>query len=391
MPRWHALPGALPDAGGLRGRRCRGGGRGVGGARLQPPGGEPPPLRGGGRRRARRPVPRPARRPAGPARHRALHGPGGARLRLRARRGRRRHQRRAHPGPHGRVARCGPGGPGPRPTRWCPPGRAGPGTRPCSTSERPCAPSGRPRCDRLPGRGRLCAGPRRADPTPTRRPVRPPSAELRAASRARSGRADRACSTRSGEVNRCRLRTGWPPAGGPTLGRRGRGRARRRVARRRRAGRLVRRRERSCSRSRCRFGPARPARCRRASAGEEVDDQAVDLGRLLELEEVPGAVDAPRAREPSGASTGGGVAGQLDAHAPVVAAVQVEGRLGRGLAQAACSASQRRVERPGARAWPGSTRGPRPGWPGRASASFTRRRRPRRRRSPGDQSAHSRR
>ncbi len=90
IPIWHAFMQQLPDGrrvrGGLPGRR----GAGLGGLRVQPPGGQPPPRRGAD---ARRSAARPGRvaRIAG---HRPLHGQSGARLRVRGGRRGRRHEHR---------------------------------------------------------------------------------------------------------------------------------------------------------------------------------------------------------------------------------------------------------------------------------------------------------
>ncbi len=76
------------------------------GPRLQPAGPAAAPGRDGHRGRPRRPRPRTADRPRVLARRRALHGPGGAGLRFRARRGRARHQCRTGRGPSdGRSSR----------------------------------------------------------------------------------------------------------------------------------------------------------------------------------------------------------------------------------------------------------------------------------------------
>ena len=119
-----ALPRPVPDAGRAGRRAGRRGGPLVVRARVQPPGAGPAPHRPGGGARPRRPAARRPRRPARPAGHRAVHGPGRAGLRLRGRPRGGRHQHGAGAGPLGRSPAAAPRGAGGRRRRPSRPGEA---------------------------------------------------------------------------------------------------------------------------------------------------------------------------------------------------------------------------------------------------------------------------
>ena len=151
----------------------------------------------------------PARRrgPAGPAGRRSLHGARRPLLRLRGRRGRRRHQRGTGPGPcRGRRAagaprRHGPGGPARA-------GRGSPGssTRPCSTSG--------PRCARRPVRAARAARCAASAPGGAGR-RRAPAADPGGPARRRDPRAPSPGRTARGGATARRLARGAPCAERP--------------------------------------------------------------------------------------------------------------------------------------------------------------------------------
>ena len=273
VPRYHRVPRSLPDPGGLRRRaawaRWCGPWAGLGYNRRA--------VNLHARRRAwwssatAGALPDDLDRAAGAARRGPVHGPGRAGLRLRARRGRGRHQRGPGAGPAGRPlpragARCRPW-----PTRPCPRAGGGPGTRPCSTWGPPCARSRHRGCDGCPVAGGCAwwaAG--RPEPDPARGSAGVSTGQSRFEGSDRQGRGRLVDALRgAGRVapGRAGRAAGWPddPAAPPG----GRGAGPRRPGRRTppaRSAPLTARR---------RTGDARRFRVGRGRAGqvEVLDDQ----------------------------------------------------------------------------------------------------------------------
>ncbi len=261
------------------------------------------------------------------------------------RRGRRRHQRRAGAGSRGggrARSRCAAARRSR--TRSCPPGDRGSSTRRCSTSAPPCAPRRDPTA-----RAARCAGSAPgavagAGASPTRRlgPTARPQSTF--AGSDRQGRGRLVDALRQGGVRPRRpgpsLRLARGPGAGPPGGRG-------LVAEGFAGGPAGGLPSSGCAEAGGRAGTPAAGVLRWR---QEAEDVAVTTVGPLEVEEVAGAVDDHH-REPS-ARTERGSHG-VEAHAAVVAAVEVEGRLRRGqqwrrpARSASSGAVQRRVvERP---------------------------------------------